>query len=109
MKIFHTDRDAYLYGQQLASIIPEQFRQAFLRGVRDKAYKGKALQECFLDPAVEAAYNKLLSAYKTKAAVARVLEMNPSNLHNYITGRAPIGPKVKSRFLSAATVLPAVD
>ncbi|MCC8066334.1 MAG: hypothetical protein LIO94_04450 [Clostridiales bacterium] len=108
MKMFHNEREAYLFGQQQTSLIPEPFRRAFLQGVRDKAYRGKALQGGFLDPEVEGAYNKLLSAYKTKAAIARVLEMNPSNLHSYITGQASIGPRVKEKFLSAAAAVPAV-
>lgn len=100
MITIHNEREAFIFGQQQIGLIPERFHQAFLKGARDKAY----VEGCqnILDPEVEEAYEALLSAYRTKAAVAEAVGICPSNLQKYVTGRASIGPKVKTKFLAAA-------
>lgn len=100
MATIRNGREAFVFGQQQIGLVPERFHQAFLKGARDKAH----VEECqnILDPEVEEAYEKLLFAYKTKAAVAEAVGICPSNLQKYATGRASIGPKVKTKFLAAA-------
>lgn len=104
MITIHNEREAFIFGQQQIGLIPERFRQAFLKGARDKAYVEAYVEGCqnILDPEVEEAYEALLSAYRTKAAVAEAVGICPSNLQKYVTGRASIGPKVKTKFLAAA-------
>ncbi len=92
------EREAFLFGQQQISVVPEQFHQAFLKGARDKAYVG---WQNFLDPEIEEAYKKLLSAYKTKMAVAKAVGISATNLHNYITGRSSVGRRIKEKFFAA--------
>lgn len=96
------EREAFLFGQQQIGVVPEQFHQAFLKGARDKAYVG---WQNFLDPEIEKAYKKLLSIYKTKSAVAKAMGIGTTNLHNYITGRSSVGPKVKEKFFAALAVI----
>ncbi|MCD7712378.1 MAG: hypothetical protein LUJ25_06645 [Firmicutes bacterium] len=97
-----SEREAFLFGQQQISAIPEEFHHAFLRGVRDKA---QTRRPKFLDPEVEEAYEKLFSFYRTKTAIAKVVRLSESNLHRYVSGHLPVGPKVKERFLTAAASL----
>lgn len=103
MKICN-EREAFLFGQRQTSVVPKQFRQAFLKGIHDKMYEEKSPErpQGILDPEVESAYKKLLSVYKTKAAVAKAINVESSNLYGYIAGRVAIGPKIKGKFLAAA-------
>jgi len=103
MKICN-EREAFLFGQCQTSVVPKQFRQAFLQGVHDTMYEEKPSErpQGILDPEVESAYKKLLSVYKTKTAVAKAINVESSNLCGYIAGRIAIGPRVKKKFLAAA-------
>lgn len=93
----NSEREAYLFGRQQISIVPEHLRLAFLKGARDNTCK---IPEKILDPEVEEAYKRLLSVYKTKVKTAKALGVTPSNLYGYTTGRST-GPKVKEKFLAA--------
>lgn len=97
-----SEREAFLLGQQQVSAVPEQFHHAFLKGVRDKAHTSR---QNFLDPEVEEAYKKLLSFYRTRKEIAKAVSLTESNLYHYVSGRMPVGPKVKEKFLAAAARL----
>ena len=104
-----TKREAFLFGQQQITLVPERFHQAFLSGARDKACVYAEESQGIIDPEVEAAYKKLLLSYKNKAAIAKAIGIESSNLYKYVAGRAPIGPRIKKKFLAAAAALPAED